>query len=482
MKPHQPEEEDQWIRCLLGLLDEPQALELERDPKYRDWLRTQEPYADLFVETLDVLAEGTEQGHRQREDLPSEEELDVAVRGTVVAPCDEDGGSTSPTADEPSILGGTTAENSHIGRRFRRGGSGLQATEEAFLEAPTFTLKEESPREPPVEELGAQSTNSPPGEPVESPPHHLAPVVDLLSRRDSDAAQYSGTTSTRKPHAPEDPLAVPMRQPRYRTANGLMASLIAAAILLVITTTWWLFREDDRTPAPQQVSSEPTPEDIQPGALDDWDARLDCLRNSPFVDVQPDAGHWWYEAVQRLRCVGVLPDDSDSFRPEEPITLQEFLAWLLPLAFSSHKYGAEGHQQFVKEGVSRKLISVEQATWPEAPLSRGEAIAMLIRTGQQSTLPSLRRLAAKYEHLRFTSVAVPFEDLTDPNHWAYPYIYAARDTCVVNGYSDGSHRVGVDDQMNRAEAAKVVCTATGICEGFCATMVPPGWLGKIMLR
>lgn len=206
-------------------------------------------------------------------------------------------------------------------------------------------------------------------------------------------------------------------------------------------------------------------------------------------------GAWFRPHVRTLMCAGVI-DNADHFRPFESTTRAEFLRVTLETAFPTMIFAgvadedfddfADVHYQawyarYVEFAEAKGIIDGYEINGksyfkPDQPVTRAEAAKMLVMVGKVSANARYGAIYEFYGNLGVVPQADRFEDTQ--NHWAYEFIHALR---LFDGADAGSVRDGIvcgytdpvtkeltnefhpDDDLLRAEMAKMICIAAGYC-------------------
>jgi len=187
----------------------------------------------------------------------------------------------------------------------------------------------------------------------------------------------------------------------------------------------------------------------------------------PFVDVCPNS--WYARPVITLWKKGIINgyggDWEGYFRPHKPpASRAELVAATVrakelgntPAPLTSSPFADVSiddwyavYVEYAKEtGLVQGCDTDKNLFCPNAPISRAGGVKVVASAFLNDTL------------VQFQNGKQPprlFLDVTEPDDWFYPYVYAAEIENVVDGYSDGNFKPG--QNLTRAEMAKMVCIA-----------------------
>ena len=94
-------------------------------------------------------------------------------------------------------------------------------------------------------------------------------------------------------------------------------------------------------------------------------------------------------------------------------------------------------------------------------ITRAEAVKIVVAAGATSTVPHYLNAYAALPSSASVPDASEFVDVTDPNVWFYPYVYASKSAGIIQGYGDGTNRFGPNDDITRGQAATIIYRASG---------------------
>ena len=206
----------------------------------------------------------------------------------------------------------------------------------------------------------------------------------------------------------------------------------------------------------------------QPVKLEVHDAKGQEIYSGcfPFKDVC--AGRWYTRPVMKLWKEGLVQGYGEGklgiFGPYNPALRAELVAVVVraleqgntpepltepPFADVSIDDWFAVYVQYAKDtGFMEGCGVVKTHFCPGDPISRAAGTKVVVAA-------FLKDILAAFENGE--QPASLFPDVTDPDEWFYPYVYAAQAKNVVHGYTDGYFKPG--QAMTRADMAKVVCIA-----------------------
>lgn len=170
---------------------------------------------------------------------------------------------------------------------------------------------------------------------------------------------------------------------------------------------------------------------------------LSCVNAAAYTDME---GHWAAAFINSLTEEGVLEGDGGVFRPEDSVTVEEFLKMTL-YAMNKEVPLQEGEnwaQPCIEAALENGLIYKDEFDSYTRPITRKEIARITVRAIGADVVTGARR-----EQL-IQSIA----DYYDIYNEDKEYILAAYDNRIVNGYGDNSFRG--DSNSTRAEAGVMV--------------------------
>jgi len=149
-------------------------------------------------------------------------------------------------------------------------------------------------------------------------------------------------------------------------------------------------------------------------------------------------------------------DNTDKFRPEEPITRAEFLVLMLnavgytqatqysqkDVPFADYAEIPTAYQPYVAEGYSRKLM-----------MGSGNGGALYSDWKNTITREQIATIIGRALNLT-SNAELPSTDADDVSDWALPYVSGMYEMNYMRGYGDG--RFSPQDNITRADASHLI--------------------------
>ncbi len=164
---------------------------------------------------------------------------------------------------------------------------------------------------------------------------------------------------------------------------------------------------------------------------------------APYVDID---FHWAQSAIRELYCRGVI-EKAKTFGPNQTINRVEFVKMLMlaagvevdryepyPMPFGDV---SDEDKKYVSAAYQLGIVEEADDFEPNKSLSRAQAITMMVRLAGIET----------------DSGETPFSDVSD-SAWYAPYVKAAYDYDMVEGYDDGTFRP--TRRVSNAESAMMM--------------------------
>jgi len=170
-------------------------------------------------------------------------------------------------------------------------------------------------------------------------------------------------------------------------------------------------------------------------------------------------GHWAEDDINQLYSLNIFEGKPQFFLPDVPMTRLDFVLAVVkatnmrpdqPVKKTTAKASTElspftdlkstdPNYSYVKEALDKGIISQSQEFMPNNPVTRAQAISILIRAlGFQSKAPALGYNTA-------------FADDSSIPSWSKDCIYVAREIGIIEG--DAHNHVNANRVMTRAEAS-----------------------------
>lgn len=183
-----------------------------------------------------------------------------------------------------------------------------------------------------------------------------------------------------------------------------------------------------------------------------------------FADVPLDA--WFHPFVEKLNTHSIIQGYPDGlYGPANTTNRAEFLKMVLEAARPEENFAAPADDPFVDvsktewfapyvayaktEGI---VEGYADGTFrPAEPVLRSEAVKLLVESFGAAELPDVSVITPKQTAAdRFSDVSL--------DDWFHTYVDTCQQNGIVDGYPDGTF--GPGREINRAEAAKIICLAT----------------------
>jgi len=226
---------------------------------------------------------------------------------------------------------------------------------------------------------------------------------------------------------------------------------IALSLVLMLALSVCAFAADE-VPATEEVGDDyaimpimldeevPATEEVG----DDYSVELITVDGgvapAVFADVAEDA--WYYEAVQFAAAAGfAAADEEGNFNPDAAFTVADVLAVVEKIGAAGELDVAALTEKFVASGT----INPEMLLDPTAEITREQVIVVLWYVAQAS--------GADVSVGEDTNI-LSYEDALEISEYAIPAVQWACGEGILNGYPDGTLRLG--NAITRAEIAKVI--------------------------